>query len=104
MPLVFAIALLFATPIAYAMGSPSVLYLMGGELLALVAGAVWVATAAKPWTAKWRAMASVFVGLVVVVVLHAVPDYLARQTLIEGASVICLVLAIATAILIVRRD
>lgn len=104
MPLAFFVVLLFASPGAHATGSPSVLYLMGGEFLILLATLVWAAVAPRPWAKRGRAIACVLMGLAAVIALNAVPDYRARQALIDGASAICVVFTVAMVFRCLGRD
>lgn len=103
MPLIF-LSLLFFTPAAYATGSPSVVYMLGSELLILVAGVVWVSTTTKPRVVKIQAVALLIFCLVIVILLHLIPNYLAYQVWIEAAAIASVVLNIALAVAVLKRD
>ncbi len=103
MPLILGFFLLFAVRPTYAMGDPSVLYFFGGELSCLLFAAIWAAFSSRPWTVKGVALVPLALGFLGVIGLNFVPSYLEMRWLIEGAAVLVVFIAIASAIYFLRR-
>jgi hypothetical protein len=101
MPIVFL--LLFATPSAHAMGSPSVLYLMGGQLICWLLLVFWILSTAKPWMVKTQSLVPIFMGFSGYLWVQTFPNYYMRSVLIESASFICLGLSFLGALAILKR-
>jgi hypothetical protein len=103
MPLIFAITFLFATGTSYATGSPSVLYLMGGEVLVFIVGIVWVLMSGKSWAVKGQACVVIFLGIFLFIKVNNLPDYLEWHIWFDIGSLLLVVLTIAMTIVVIRR-
>ena len=104
MPLVFALLLLLAIPSAFAMGSPTVVFLFGGCAIAL--GVAFFATLlAKVRTIeKLGAMAVLGLGVIAILALNQVPDYDKYSTWIDTATLLAVAAAVVASYAIVRRS
>ena len=85
--LLAALLIALAFPVAYASGNPIVLYLMSGEILALLCGGLWALLINRPWRVKLQAFFFAIAGLLGLLALNGLPKYFEYQGWIEGASI-----------------
>lgn len=85
------------------MGSPLVVYLFGAKLLLAIGALMWIAICTSSWQRKCLAMVYLAAGVAVASLLSLAPNYLSRQGLVEGLSLLALVASLTVNFFVLKR-